>query len=313
MSEAQEHLWFTRRDGQVRGPFPQRQITRYVLLGRIREDDELSADRETWNPLRELPQLIPEEMKNVVTDEDRQRLREARMRADERRGGDRRLGSERLRVDNGERRRASDRRQEEDSEMLRHREARRAVLDQARAPASPTCGPVCGRALAAALLLLIVFVLFTPERPASHPDCGAPPAPEVDWSNCRMPGMVAEQADLRGARVGNMDLTGANLVGSRLAGADLAYTTLNLADLRRTDLSNARLTGAGLQSADLRGARLAGADLSYADLRGARLEGTVLNGARLDHAIWLNGEQCQPGSVARCLVIGVAQASGERP
>lgn len=313
MSEVQEHLWFTRRGGQVRGPFPQRQVMRYVLLGRICEDDELSADRETWNPLRELPQLIPEEMRNVVTDEDRQRLREARLRADERRGGDRRLGSERLQVDNGDRRRASDRRQEEDSVMLRHREARRVVLDQARAPATLTCGPMCGRALTAALLLLIAFIWFTPDRPASRPDCSAPPAPEVDWSNCRMPGVVAEQADLRGARAGNMDLTGAVLVGSRLDGADLAYTTLNLADLRRADLSSARLTGAGLQNADLRGARLAGADLSYADLRGARLEGAVLNGVRLDHAIWLNGEQCQPGSVARCLVPGVAQAPGGRP
>lgn len=316
MSEAQEHLWFTRRHGQVRGPFPQRQITRYVLLGRIREDDELSADREIWNPLRELPQLIPEEMKNVVTDEDRQRLREARLRADERRGGDRRLASERLQVDDGERderRRASDRRQEEDSVMLRHREARRVVLDQARAPATPTCGPMCGRALAAALLLLMVFFWFTPEQPDVQPDCSAPPAPEVDWSNCRMPGVTAEQADLHGARASNMDLTGAHLVGSRLDGADLAYTTLDLADLRRADLSNVRLTGAGLRNADLRSARLAGADLSYADLRGARLEGAVLNGARLDHAIWLGGEQCQPGSVARCLVIGVAQASGDPP
>lgn len=313
MSDAQDHLWFTRRDGQVRGPFPQRQITRYVLLGRIREDDELSSDRETWNPLRELPQLIPEEMKNVVTEEDRQRLREARMRADERRGGDRRLGSERLEGESGERRRASDRRQEEDSIMLRHREARRAVLDQARTPAAPTCGPICGRALVAALLLLIVFFWFTPKQPASRPDCGALPAPGVDWSNCRMPGLVAEQADLQGAHAGNMDLTGANLVGSRLSGANLAYTTLNLADLRRADLSNARLIGAGLQNADLRGARLAGADLSYADLRGARLEGAVLNGARLEQAIWLNGEQCQPGSVARCLVIGVAQAPGGQP
>ena len=313
MSEAQEHLWFTRRDGQVRGPFPQRQITRYILLGRLRGDDELSVDREIWSSLDELSQLLPEEMKNVVTDEDRQRLHEARLRADERRGGDRRLGSERLQIDTGAQRRASDRRQEEDAEVLRHREARRAVLDQSRTPAPSTWCPLYSRALAAALLLLIVFFWFTPERSVSHPDCDAAPAPGVDWSNCRMPGLVAEQTDLRAARAGNMDLTGADLAGSRLNDADLAYTTLDLSDLRHTDLSGARLTGAGLQNADLRGARLAGADLSYADLRGARLEGAVLHGARLDHAIWLNGERCQPGSVARCLVIGVAQAPAGLP
>ena len=34
--------WFTRREGVIRGPFPAGEITRYILLGRIRLDDELS-------------------------------------------------------------------------------------------------------------------------------------------------------------------------------------------------------------------------------------------------------------------------------
>jgi len=58
MTQAQEHLWCTRRDGHVRGPFPQAQISQNILLGRIREDDELSFDRETWTPVRDLPHLI---------------------------------------------------------------------------------------------------------------------------------------------------------------------------------------------------------------------------------------------------------------
>jgi hypothetical protein len=34
--------WYTRREGIVRGPFEPGHITRYILLGRIRLDDELS-------------------------------------------------------------------------------------------------------------------------------------------------------------------------------------------------------------------------------------------------------------------------------
>lgn len=302
MTDAREHLWYTRRAGHVRGPFPQRQISHCILLGRIRDGDELSTDQETWLPLEQLPQLIPEVMKNVVTEEDRQRLQAARRRADERRGGDRRLGSERMQGDTGERRRASDRRDEEDADMLRHRELRRAVLEAGRAPGTVSCGRQCRYLVLSLAVLAAVFFVFTPDDTPASADCTARPAPQVNWNNCRMSGLVAEQADLRGARARNMDLTGARLVGARLAGADLAYTLAHLADLRYADLAGAQLTGTGLRAADLRGARLVDVDLSYADLREARLEGADLSMARLGNALWIDGRVCAPGSVGQCLV-----------
>lgn len=302
MTEVHKHLWYTRRAGRVRGPFPQRQISHCILLGRIRDDDELSMDQETWLPLRELPQLIPEVMKNVVTEEDRQRLEAARRRADERRGGDRRLGSERLQPDNGERRRASDRREEEDAELLRHRESRRSLLDKDRAGEGLRCGRQCRYLLLSLAAIAVVFAVFTPDSAPTASDCAAPPAPSVVWNNCRLSGLVAEQADLRGAQARNMDLTGARLLGARLTGADLAYTLLHLADLRYSDLGGAQLTGAGLRAADLRGARLVDVDLSYADLREARLEGADLSLAKLGNTLWIDGRVCAPSSVGQCLV-----------
>lgn len=302
MTDAREHLWYTRRAGHVRGPFPQRQITHCILLGRIGDDDELSTDRETWLPLQQLPQLIPEVMKNIATDEDRQRLQAARLRADERRGGDRRLGSERMQADTGERRRASDRRDAEDAGMLRHRELRRNVLDEGRAAAGVPCGRQCRYLLLSLAVLATVLFVFTPDDTPASADCAASPAPQVNWNNCRMSGLVAEQADLRGARARNMDLTSARLVGARLAGADLAYTLLHMADLRYSDLGGAQLTGAGMRAADLRGARLVGVDLAYADLREARLEGADLSRARLGSALWIDGRICAPASVGQCLV-----------
>ncbi len=300
MTESKEHLWCMRRDGHVRGPFPQAQISQYILLGRIREDDELSTDRESWTPVRDLPQLIPDIMKHVDTEEARQRLQEARIRADERRCSERRVGSERMRADTGERRRDSDRRQDEEVETVRHREIRRGVLDAGRVADSGPCGPQCKIVLAIVCVLALVFIVFTPDAPDDHPDCSAPAAPQVNWNNCKMPGLEAEQANLRAAQARNMDLTGARLVGANFIGSDLAYTLLNLADLRHADLSNARMTGAGLRAADLRGTRLAGADLSFADLREARLDGAVLTETRFDNAIWIDGRTCKAGSVGRC-------------
>lgn len=301
MTGTDEHLWYTRRNGHVRGPFPQRQISHCILLGRIGDNDELSVDREHWHTLAELPHLIPEVMRNVVTEEDRQRLQMARMRADERRGGDRRLGSERMCPDDSERRRASDRRQDEEDEILRHREIRREILDAGRNADDGPCGPYCRRVLIFVALLSLLFAVFTPDSDYAPADCAAPAAERVVWNNCKLPGLEAEQANLRGALARNMDLTSARLVAANLIGADLAYTSLNLADLRRADLSNARLTGAGLRGADLRGARLAGTDLSYADLREAKMENVELSETRFDNAIWVDGRVCRPGSVDRCL------------
>lgn len=298
MSATHEHLWYTRRYGRVRGPFPQQQITHYILLGRIRADDELSTDQENWVLVESLPHLIPEVMKNIASEEDRHRLHLARLRADERRGGDRR--TERMENAAEECRREGDRRQEEDSAILRHRELRRSLLDAARTERPTPCGPMCRRLLVAVILLAILFVVFTPDAPVSNVDCDAAPAPAVNWSNCRSPGLIAEHADLSGAQARNMDLTGARLVGVLLPRSDLAYSLLNLADLRRADLSNARLIGAGLRGADLRGVRFTGADLSYADLREARLDGADLTGARLDNSIWSDGRTCRPGSVGVC-------------
>jgi hypothetical protein len=51
--------WYARRDGVIRGPFSPMQVTRYILLGRVRLSDQLSADLESWQEARELVILQP--------------------------------------------------------------------------------------------------------------------------------------------------------------------------------------------------------------------------------------------------------------
>lgn len=108
--------WFARRSGIVRGPFTDEYLARYILLGRIRLDDELSLDRVRWRAARDYPRLFPPEPLQASGRDDHQRLMAARMAIDERRaqrrmtqpgasrsaGEERRLSPERRERANGE-------------------------------------------------------------------------------------------------------------------------------------------------------------------------------------------------------------------
>jgi len=101
---------YTRREGVVRGPYTSAQVTRYILLGRIRLDDELSHDQREWLPADGFAALIPEELATLESWSDYQRLVEARLRVDERRGERRCTNCPGYAACRGERRSGKDRR-----------------------------------------------------------------------------------------------------------------------------------------------------------------------------------------------------------
>ncbi|MEZ5540495.1 MAG: hypothetical protein R3F42_00420 [Pseudomonadota bacterium] len=105
--------WYTRREGVVRGPFASAAITRYILLGRIRLDDELSRDRRSWSPASTLTGLLPHALLDLGSWEDYQRYIEARMQVDERRSERRRDTCPHCRQAHRERRMPYDRRRGE--------------------------------------------------------------------------------------------------------------------------------------------------------------------------------------------------------
>jgi hypothetical protein len=130
-----KQLWYTRRDKEIRGPFPAGQITRYILLGRINENDQLSADQISWQPVTAVPELIPEELKlDLSIPENQEKLRIARMREDERDTGDRRDKQQRNNAAENDSfvRRGRDRRVSESSDVLRHREIKTQLLESLR-------------------------------------------------------------------------------------------------------------------------------------------------------------------------------------
>jgi len=312
--------WYTRRDDQVRGPFPAPQISRFILLGRIHDTDELSMDQLNWQKVSDIPVLIPEELKADLSDPKAyEKLMIARMREDERNARDRRdradadkPGPERRSTDNG-------RRQNEETAILRHREIKTAI---AEAAAQRKHHYFLRGVLATLFLVSIISAAwyFQPWHEQESTDCNARPQPWVNWDNCLMEGVKLVTADLRGAHLRNANMGGADLRGAYLGGADIAYTNLVGANLSGAELTQAIMLGANMRNADLAGASLNSADLSYAilqgadltnadlresnlsnaDLTGATLSTSKLEGARLDHTIWLDGSVCATGSVGAC-------------
>jgi hypothetical protein len=105
--------WYARRDGVVRGPFTASDVTRYILLGRISLDDDVSEDRITWQNVKSVAAMLPPELKQLSGWEDYQRLIIARMQADERKSERRDTAAVVDEMPASERRAGDDRRSEE--------------------------------------------------------------------------------------------------------------------------------------------------------------------------------------------------------
>ncbi len=314
MTDKENHksLWYTRRDGVVKGPFPEPLVSSYILLGRLNELDELSKDNKHWGTIAQYPELIPDVMKNVQTDEDRAKLDLARMRVDERLA-DKRLSAQRAKareaaeqawVNNDEDRRKADRRQPESSSTLQHREHRRALMEQLGSRGhklNPMLIP--GALLVVCVMLAVGFFMIQNElgsRSTDQADCSAMPAPAVNWSYCHLQGKKLNRTDLSHSNLSNARLQGADLQAAILVSAKLDYAELTDAEMGFADLSDSSMRGAILVKANLSGANLEGADLAYADLQGANLTGARLTGANLTKAYWLDGRVCGIGSLGRC-------------
>lgn len=298
-----KRLWYTRRGEQVRGPFPTGLVSRYILLGRVHEGDELSVDREEWQPLSAFPQLLPSVLRRPGgSDEDErlQRLKDARRWEDERSGMDRRDRAEGAAEFARQRRRFSDRRQPEPVELIQHRLTKvhlRSVAASRRERYLPQL--LIALVLLGGVALLAYYYPNSNIKPAS--DCQAAPHPGVNWSNCALEGVELAGQDLRGAILKNANLSGADLRQTQMQGNDLSYSNLNSSDLSAAALSRANMKGVNLRNANLANTQLSGADLSYADLTGANLEGVDLDGANLENAIWIDQTLCGPGSIGQCL------------
>lgn len=143
----------------MRGPFTAENISRYILLGRIDLDDELSQDRETWIVAGHLDSLLPAELKSQSSWDDYQKLVTAHMQADERKA-DRRTGKRKHYLDrHAEKRVKGDRRSHVDNTLLCQHLLDKPVTSDEKRPVSGHKRPVV---LFVVLLLTMMFAWLSP-------------------------------------------------------------------------------------------------------------------------------------------------------
>jgi len=79
-----ESQWYVQKGSRVQGPYTAHEVGRYLLLGRVRNTDRVSRDGELWEPVTQVPELIPEELLDLDTDIGYERFVNARSREDQR-------------------------------------------------------------------------------------------------------------------------------------------------------------------------------------------------------------------------------------
>jgi hypothetical protein len=294
----EHHWWYFRIMGKVSGPYAAGLVSRYILLGRIGMDDELSTDKQNWRVVRLVPDLIPDVMKGDLDDPFmRERLMAARRWADERYRGNRRYSEE---EQANRERMAGDRRDSETPETIEYRQKRQKRLGiDLRGE-----NTVMGWLLLIASLIAIVYAgyfAYTHQREDKPIDCDSTAKAGVNWRNCSMEGRNLSGVDISKSVLNNANLSGVNLVAANLAGSNLSYVNFSLANLQQARLTRATLLGANLRAANLRGADFTGADMSFVILTDADITDIKLEGANLGKAIWIDGLPCAVNSISACL------------
>lgn len=64
-----DQQWYVQSGSRVQGPYSTVEVGRYLLLGRVRSTDRVSKDGELWEPVTQVPELIPEELLDLETDQ----------------------------------------------------------------------------------------------------------------------------------------------------------------------------------------------------------------------------------------------------
>jgi len=290
-----QKLWYAKRKGKILGPFPSGALRRFVLIGRVRIDDYVSSDKKDWQKVSEVPEVVPREVRKAIAEGRLDTLFPDKLREDERTGRERRSNpSAPMKGRKGERR-------EDETDIAKQHRKKRDDIQRLRENRKR---PMVGIIVVGVLVVFgMSFGLYlgAPE-PIPDPDCDAQPSPRVNWRNCRLDQVVHESVNLDSANLSSASLRGSRFSGAHFNAGDLQYADFGGADLSYTELTQARMKGATLVKADLSYADLSKSDLSYANLRGANLGGALLADVIFDHAIWVDGQTCLPGSLGTCRV-----------
>lgn len=84
LTTGEEQHWYVQSGSRVQGPFSTTEVGRYLLLGRVRNTDRVSRDGELWEPVTQVPELIPEELLDLHSESGWNRFLDSRSALDER-------------------------------------------------------------------------------------------------------------------------------------------------------------------------------------------------------------------------------------
>ena len=147
-------LWYYRHERQVVGPVPQQAVERYLILGRLKMDDEVRTGDSPWLKIGDCPEFAP--VCELLRDGDEAKLSAARRFADERSRSRRADGQS-----PAENHRQGERRGEETQEIMELRSQRAIVFEP------PKQRSWMGYLLIACLigLVLLAVVFYHPVNP----------------------------------------------------------------------------------------------------------------------------------------------------
>ncbi len=60
---AQQSVWYLRREGRQVGPFASAKIRRLLLEGQVNLDDEVSRDRQSWQKVGQVAEVVPPQLR----------------------------------------------------------------------------------------------------------------------------------------------------------------------------------------------------------------------------------------------------------
>jgi len=283
-------------NGKLLGLFPERQIHEFLLLGRVSLTDKISRDQKSWRQISTISNFASKESECDPDDEVCLLKQErARIRANERKGKDRRVAE--VLDDQQQDQRGQDRRENEDDKVS----LSRVRHSGSNARAKQGTG---GKQLAILFLLLITLgsalYIWGPDNKQVDPQCDQPFVSGINWDNCDVLKVKAGRMNLKNITATNAHLSQASFYNAKLASSNLSYSDLSYADFRFARLTNVRMVGVNLQRASLSRAHLKNVDLSYADLRGVDITELTFEGVSLSKAIWVDGKVCAVGSVNSC-------------
>lgn len=296
VNDKKQKLWFIRRSGAIKGPFPSGTLRRFMLLGRVTPSDQVSLDKENWQGVMDVPEVVPPEIRKAAEEGNLYEALPVSLGEDERRGTERRSKAEDIKYQNL---RKGQRRQDEDELVRRHQLSKTQLIEQYKKRKIPYMGFL----VVSVLVFLSIGVglyLGSPDV-VPDPDCNAKAAPGVNWRSCRLVAVSYESVNLQGAILNSAILRMSKLSGGIFNKADMQYADLSGSDLSYSEILDAKMKGINLQNADLTNVDLTNSDLSYANLQNSKLGGVNIDGVILTKAIWIDGSVCGPGSIGKCI------------